>query len=190
MRERAARGLLRLADALEVLPRVCMKAVAWMMVLMVAAIVLEVVTRRMRVELPVLTSVRLLELQWHFHVTLFMLSLGYAYLRNAHVRIDMAVSGLSERTRAWIEVAGLLLLFLPFVVMLTRWGWVFWETSWRMNEASDNPAGLPHRWLIKPVVPVGAALLVMAGICNLLRLAVFLLGPAPLRAEARPVLAR
>lgn len=190
MNEHAARAALRVADRLEALPRLCLRLVAWMMVLMVAAIILEVVTRRMRVELPVLTSVRLLELQWHFHVTLFMLSLAYAYLRNQHVRIDMAVAGLSERARAWIELAGLLALFLPFAVMLTRWGYLFWDASWRMDESSDNPAGIPRRWLIKPVLPIGAALLALAGGCNILRLVVFLLGPPRLRAEARPVLAR
>jgi TRAP-type mannitol/chloroaromatic compound transport system permease small subunit len=119
-----------------------------------------------------------------------MLSLGYAYLRNVHVRIDMAVSGMAVRTRAWIELVGLLLLFLPFVVMLLRWGVVFWEASWRMNEASDNPMGLPHRWLIKPVIPLGALLLIMAGLCNMLRLAVFLAGPQAEAERADPVLAR
>lgn len=185
-----SRALLRLAAWLEILPRRSLQLVAWMMVLMVAAIVFEVITRRMRVEVPIITSVRLLELQWHFHVTLFMLSLAYAYLRNVHVRIDMAVSGLSERTRAWIELVGLLVLFLPFVIMLMRWGVVFWEASWRMNEASDNPSGLPYRWLIKPVIPFGAALLIMAGICNLLRLLVFLFGPREMAERAQPVIAR
>jgi TRAP-type mannitol/chloroaromatic compound transport system permease small subunit len=185
-----SRTLLRVADWLEILPRRCLQIAAWMMVLMVAAIVFEVITRRMRVEVPIFTSVRLLELQWHFHVTLFMLCLAYGYLRNAHVRIDMAVSGLSARTRAWIELIGLLVLFLPFVAMLTRWGYVFWEASWRLNEASDNPSGLPHRWLIKPVMPIGAALLIMAGICNMLRLVVFLFGPPSEAQRADPVLAR
>lgn len=185
-----SRMLLRIASWLEILPRRCLQAVAWMMVLMVLAIAFEVITRRMRVEIPVLTSVRLLELQWHFHVTLFMLSLAYGYLRNVHVRIDMAVGGLSVRTRAWIELAGLLLLFLPFVLMLTRWGYIFWEASWRMNEASDNPMGLPHRWLIKPVIPFGAALLILAGLCNMLRLVVFLFGPPQEAERAAPVLAR
>ncbi|WP_158639022.1 TRAP transporter small permease subunit [Elioraea rosea] len=157
---------------------------------MVLAIVFEVITRRMRVEVPIITSVRLLELQWHFHVTLFMLSLAYAYLRNVHVRIDMAVSGLSARTRAWIELVGLLLLFLPFVVMLARWGYVFWEASWRMDEASDNPMGLPHRWLIKPVIPFGAGLLILAGLCNMMRLVVFLFGPPAEAERADPVIAR
>jgi len=190
MRARLARGALRTADILSILPRLCLQVVAWMMVLMVLAIVFEVITRRMRIEFPVLTSIRLLELQWHFHVTLFMLSLAYGYLRNVHVRIDMAVSRYSDRTRAWIELAGLVVLFLPFVVMLLRWGVIFWEASWVQNEASDNPLGLPHRWLIKPVMPIGAFLLVLAGLANMLRLLVFLLGPPAEAARAEPVIAR
>jgi TRAP-type mannitol/chloroaromatic compound transport system permease small subunit len=184
------RLLLRWADRLEVLPRACLHVAAWMMIPMVCAIVFEVLTRRARIEIPVLTSVRLLELQWHFHVTLFMLCLGYGYLRNVHVRIDMAVNTTTMRTRAWIELVGLVILFLPFVVMLTYWGYVFWSASYAFNEASDNTEGLPHRWLIKPVMPIGAALLIVAGICNALRLVVYLFGPRELADEAKPVIAQ
>jgi TRAP-type mannitol/chloroaromatic compound transport system permease small subunit len=184
------RALLRIAERLEVLPRLCLKAAAWMMILMVSAIVFEVLTRRARIEAPVLTSVRLLELQWHFHVTLFMMALGYGYLRDVHVRIDIAVSRTSTRTRAWIELIGLVTLFLPFVVMLAWWGWVFWSASYAFNESSDNTEGLPYRWLIKPVMPIGAVLLILAGVSNALRLVVLLFGPRDLAEEARPVLAR
>jgi TRAP-type mannitol/chloroaromatic compound transport system permease small subunit len=155
----------------------------------VLAIVVEVLTRRARIEFPIVTSVRLLEIQWHFHVTLFMFSLGYAYLTNSHVRIDMAVSGLSARRRAWLELAGLVVLFFPFVIMLAYWGYVFWLASYNFNEASDNPAGLPYRWLIKPVMPIGAVILLLAGIANGLRLVVFLFGQPDERAQARPVTA-
>jgi TRAP-type mannitol/chloroaromatic compound transport system permease small subunit len=184
------RSLLRIADRLEALPRVCLNIAAWMMVPMVCAIVFEVLTRRARIEMPVLTSVRLLELQWHFHVTLFMFCLGYGYLRNVHVRIDMAVSKTSTRTRAWIELIGLLVLFFPFVVMMMYWGYVYWAASYALNESSDNTEGLPHRWLIKPVMPIGAALLLLAGICNTLRLIVFLFGPRDIADEASPVIAQ
>jgi TRAP-type mannitol/chloroaromatic compound transport system permease small subunit len=184
------RRLLTIADRLEVLPRVCLKATAWMMVLMVTAIIFEVLTRRARVQMPILTSVRLLELQWHFHVTLFMLGLAYGYLRNVHVRIDIVVSKTSLRTRAWIELIGLITLFIPFVVMLAYWGFVFWKASFLLNESSDNTEGMPYRWLIKPVMPIGALLLILAAASNGLRLIVFLFGPPKLAAEAKPVLAQ
>ena len=184
------RFLLKLADSLERVTRSFLNVAAWMMVPMVCAIVFEVLTRRARVEVPVLTSVRLLELQWHFHVMLFMFCLGYGYLRNVHVRIDMAVSNTTARTRAWIELIGLVTLFFPFVVMLLYWGYVFWSASYVLNESSDNTEGLPYRWLIKPVMPIGAALLVIAGICNALRLIVYLFGSRELSDEAKPVIAQ
>jgi TRAP-type mannitol/chloroaromatic compound transport system permease small subunit len=184
------RFLLKLADRLESVPRICLHVAAWMMVPMVCAIVFEVLTRRARVEVPMLTSVRLLELQWHFHVTLFMFCLGYGYLRNVHVRIDMAVSRTTARTRGWIELIGLLTLFFPFVVMLLYWGYVYWSASYALNEYSDNTEGLPYRWLIKPVMPIGAAMLLIAGTCNALRLIVFLFGTRELANEAKPVIAQ
>ena len=137
------RSLLRIAERLEVLPRLCLKAAAWMMILMVSAIVFEVLTRRARVEMPVLTSVRLLELQWHFHVTLFMMALGYGYLRDVHVRIDIAVAKTSTRTRAWIELIGLATLFLPFVVMqiVIVWWW-FALIVKRLHDAERSILGV------------------------------------------------
>ena len=39
-------------------------------------------------------------------------------------------------------------------------------------------------------MPIGAALLIVAGICNALRLVVYLFGPRELAEEAKPVIAQ
>ncbi|NIY96473.1 hypothetical protein HC022_09500, partial [Salipiger sp. HF18] len=44
--------------------------------------------------------------------------------------------------------------------------------------------GIPHRWIIKSFVPLGATVLLMALLSTLIRLGLFLSGPAPLRREA------
>ena len=44
-------------------------------------------------QLPGLGSTRLQELEWQLHTVLFTMWLGYAYLKNAHVRIDVFVGG-------------------------------------------------------------------------------------------------
>ena len=56
------------------------------------------------------SSNALLEIQWYLFSTVFMLGAGYAFLKNAHVRIDFISSHLSparcccsrsSRTRCW-----------------------------------------------------------------------------------------
>lgn len=62
------------------------------MLAMTATICLDVVTRRFGMQIPGLGSTRLQELEWHFHTALFALWIGYGYLRNIHVRVDVAVT--------------------------------------------------------------------------------------------------
>jgi TRAP-type mannitol/chloroaromatic compound transport system permease small subunit len=45
-----------------------------------------------------------------------------------------------------------------------------------MNEVSASPGGLPLRWLIKAMLPIGFALLAIAAISRLTRVWSFLFG--------------
>jgi TRAP-type mannitol/chloroaromatic compound transport system permease small subunit len=45
------------------------------------------------------SSNALLEIQWYLFAVVFMLGSGYAFLRNAHVRIDFVSSKFSARGR-------------------------------------------------------------------------------------------
>ena len=49
-----------------------------------------------------------LEIQWYLFAAVFMLGGGYAFLRNAHVRIDFVSSKFSDRTRNWVDIVGIL----------------------------------------------------------------------------------
>ena len=44
-----------------------------------------------------------------------------------------------------------------------------------MNEGSPDPGGLPFRYLLKAVIPVGFVLLLLQGVAQVLRCIVFLL---------------
>jgi len=45
-------------------------------------------------------STRIGELEWHLHAAIFSFWLGFAYIRNAHVRIDVVTSHLLPRAHA------------------------------------------------------------------------------------------
>jgi TRAP-type mannitol/chloroaromatic compound transport system permease small subunit len=159
------------------------KVAAWAGLALILVTVFDVVTRRFFV----LGSTKLQELEWHFHVILFAFCLGYAYLKDSHVRIDLVREKLSERTQWWIEVLGILLFLLPFCAMVVWYGINFTERSFATSEVSASATGLTHRWLIKAVIPIGFSLLALAGIAVLLRKFVELFGPEDLRRKVHEI---
>lgn len=159
------------------------KIAAWAGLALIAVTIFDVVTRRFLV----LGSTKLQELEWHFHVILFAFCLGYAYLKDAHVRIDLVREKLSERTQWWIEVAGCVLFLIPYCGLIVWFGIDFVERSYATSEISASATGLTHRWIIKTTIPIGFAILGLAGFAVLLRKLVELFGPEELRRKVHEI---
>ena len=104
------------------------------------------------------------ELEWHLFFALVFLTLGSAYLADRHVRIDIVRDRMSERSRALIEIGGFFLALLPFSLIVLYLGTgQAWDT-FMLGERSRAPLGLTHRWIIRSMIPVGALLLLLAGL--------------------------
>ena len=110
------------------------------------------------------------ELQWHLYSIGFMLTIGYALVADAHVRVDVLHERLSHRARLWIDFYGLLLLVVPFCMVMLWYGWDFFNYSFNIGESFPMEGGLPFRWFIKSFVVIGFALLLLAAISRLSRL--------------------
>jgi len=176
--------LLAASAAIErALYRVAMAA-GWLFVATTAVIVFDVITRKAGFQLPGMGSTRLQELEWHLHTALFCFWLGIAYLKNAHVRIDVAIANAAPRTQAWLELAGVLLFALPYCLIALYFSADFTAIAWRLNEYSDSATGLPWRWIPKGIITIGLVLLLAAVIAVGLRLVVYLWGPPHLRAQS------
>ena len=94
---------------------------------------------------------------------LVMLSFGYAYLRDAHVRIDLVSRRLPARTGAAIELAGCAIVLLPFCALLM---WYGGDSAWRSFAQGERlPFGdLPLQWVVRLMVPLGALGLAAASV--------------------------
>ncbi len=169
--------LIRFSDGIDWLLTRVAKVAAWAGVALITVTIFDVVTRRFLV----LGSTKLQELEWHFHVILFSLLLGYAYIKDAHVRIDLLRERLNERTQWWLELLGCVLFLLPFCSLVVYFSTDFAIRSFNQNEISASATGLTHRWIIKSFIPIGFALLGLAGLAVLLRKIVELFGPPDLR---------
>jgi TRAP-type mannitol/chloroaromatic compound transport system permease small subunit len=152
-------------------------AAGWLFLVCTVVIVFDVLTRKFGYQLPGMGSTRLQELEWHLHTALFSFWLGTAYLKNAHVRIDILVTGASERRRAWIEFLGVLIFAIPYCLIAIYFSYDFFHTAWQFNEYSDSATGLPWRWIPKGIISIGLILLFAAVLAVGMRLVVTLWGP-------------
>lgn len=175
--------LVRVSEGLDRVIILIGKLAAWAGLALILITIFDVITRRFLV----LGSTKLQEAEWHFHVILFAFCLGYAYLKDAHVRIDLVREKLSERTQWWIEVAGCLLFLLPYCAMVVYYGINFTERSFATSEVSASATGLSYRWAIKAAIPIGFTILGLAGIAVLLRKIVELFGPEELRRKVHQI---
>ena len=128
-----------------------------------------------------------LELQWYLYSAVFLLAAGYTLLHNEHVRIDVIISHLPARLRAWIDLVGGLLFLLPMAVIIMVLAWPMVVESYARNEFSADAGGL-LRWPVKLLIPVGFLLLALQGVSEIIKRAAFLAGriPDPLEAHHEP----
>lgn len=113
--------------------------------------------------------IELEELQWHLYSTGFLLGLCFAYQADAHIRVDLLHERLQDRHKAWIELYGIVLFLLPFIMLVLIYSVPFVSSSFALAEESPSPGGLPWRWLIKAALPAGFVLLLLATLSRLLR---------------------
>lgn len=108
-------------------------------------------------------STLLQELEWHFHTALFTLVLGYGYIYNRHVRVDLVREKLQFRKQAWIELIGVTLFMIPFCLVVGWFAVGYAHDSFLVSEQSSSLVGLKNRWAIKSVLVFG---LIVAGVAG------------------------
>jgi TRAP-type mannitol/chloroaromatic compound transport system permease small subunit len=119
-----------------------------------------------------------LEIQWYLFAAVFMLGSGYAFLRNAHVRIDFISSKFSARGRNWVDIGGIVLFVFPLCYMMATLAWPLFMNALDSGEMSSNAGGL-IRWPVYALIPAGFALLALQSLSELIKRAAFLTGNGP-----------
>ncbi|HEA53461.1 TRAP transporter small permease subunit [Marinobacter antarcticus] len=109
-------------------------------------------------------SIGMQEMEWHLYSIVFLLGIPYALRTDGHVRVDVLYSQWSDKTKAWINLAGALFFVVPFAWLIGIYGYDFALDSYTMGEGSGDPGGLPQRWIIKSVIPLTAFFIAIAGL--------------------------
>lgn len=177
-------ALLAISDRINAFVGRIASAVGWLFLVTTAIIIFDVLSRKFGFQIPGFGSTRLQELEWHLHTALFSFWLGLGYIRNTHVRVDVAMTNARPRTQAWVEFLGCLLFAIPYCLIAIYFAFDFTAVAFVDNESSESANGLPYRWIPKSFILIGLVLLLAAVLSVLLRISVYLFGPERLRPAA------
>ncbi|MGI9491547.1 MAG: TRAP transporter small permease subunit [Geminicoccaceae bacterium] len=172
-------GMLNLADKLDRIPRFIGKCAGFVVLPLIAVIMFDVITRKidfLRIGMSQLSfywliePIKLQDMEWHLHAVILMLSFGFGYLLNAHVRVDIFREMLSRRGQAWVEFWGILLLAVPYLMIAMYFSFIFFWISYQQGEGSESLTGITHRYIIKSVMFIGFVLTFSAFMATFIRL--------------------
>lgn len=116
----------------------------------------------------------------------YLLAGGYVLREGAHVRVDVIYMHFSKRSKAIIDIVTSVFFFI-FMFTLFFTGYIFFYDSFEVSEVSFTEWAIQY-WPIKFAIPLGALLLFLQGIAQLVKDIAILKNPdiADLNTEVRP----
>ena len=164
----------KLATRLDSFANLTGRVVSWLTLAMVL-VTLTVVILRYLFDIG---SIALQESVTYLHAVVFMLGAAYTLQQDAHVRVDIFYQQRPARTRAWINLAGTVLLLMPVCLFIFLSSLDYVSAAWSIREGSREAGGLDGVFLLKTVIPVMAVLLLLQGCATLLRSVMTITGQA------------
>ena len=187
-------ALLNLAGVFDRISRGVGKFASWLILPLIFLIMFDVITRKIdfikersadiTIEYGFSVSFILQDLQWHVHGALLLLTFGFGYLMNAHVRVDIFRENLDRRKQVWVETFGLIICAVPFLLLMIWFSWKMTSASFIQWEGSESQVGLGWRWFIKSFLIWGFVIAVLAALATLFRCLNYLYGNYDQQAQA------
>ena len=114
----------------------------------------------------------------YLHATLFMLAIGYTFLVDQHVRVDVLYARWSARRKAAVDLVAIVVTVLPFCALVIWASWDYAARSWTQDEGPMAYGGLPLVPALKSLIPAMAILLGLQAISIGIRCVAVLRGVA------------
>jgi TRAP-type mannitol/chloroaromatic compound transport system permease small subunit len=162
---------LKLASGIDACTRFVGRQVSWLVLLAVLVSAGNAFVRKVFNN----SSNGLLEIQWYMFAALFLLAAGFTMLEQEHVKIDVLLGRFSKRAQVRVELFGIAVFLMPFVVTVIALVWPLTVQAWHSGEVSSNAGGL-IRWPVYALVPAGFALLGLQGVSEFIKRVAFLRG--------------
>lgn len=173
--------LLKIAGLLDNIAGLTGRAVSWLTLAMVL-VTLAVVILRYLFDIG---SIALQESITYLHAAVFMLGAAYTLKHDGHVRVDIFYQQCAPRTRAWINLAGTVLLLMPVCIFIFTSSLDYVSAAWSIHEGSREAGGLDGVFLLKTIIPLMACLLFLQG-CAIAVRSVLLIGGHSVPEDAAP----
>ena len=154
-----------LRGGIESLIDVVGKATLWVALAMIGLVAVNVLLRYAFS----FGSVWAQELEWHLLAALILLGMSYALQRGENVRVDLFYAGFSARKKFIVDVVSTLLI-LVIALIFIKLSLAYVAQAWAIGEKSPDPGGIPWRWAVKGLIPLGYSLLALQSLGALLRL--------------------
>ncbi len=108
------------------------------------------------------------ELEWHLLVPISLLGMSYALRHGEHVRVDILFSKYSERMRLITDIVTAVLSVIVCLIVI-RLSIFYVAQSWNYGEGSANPGGIPYRYLLKALIPLGFVLFALQSFADAIK---------------------
>lgn len=109
------------------------------------------------------------ELEWHLLAIMILLGMSFALLRGDNVRVDVFYAQFSPQKKFIVDVISALLTIIVSLIFI-KLSIAYVGQSLSIGEGSPDPGGIPARWAIKSLIPVGFCFVALQGLAELLRL--------------------
>ena len=108
------------------------------------------------------------ELEWHLMSPICLFGMSYALRHGEHVRVDVLFASFSQRTKDLVEViTAIIAMIVSLIIIYLSINYVM--QSWSVGEGSANPGGIPARYALKSLIPIGFALFFLQSLAQAIR---------------------
>lgn len=141
------------------------KVVSFLLLLMVLNVAYDVMMRYLFHN----SSVGMQEMEWHLFSVIFLFGISVALKGEGHVRVDFLYDNFSPRKKAAVNIFGTLFFLMPLALLIFFGSFQYVQDAYITQEISEDPGGLPFRWLIKGMIPLSFGFLLFSAIGYILQ---------------------
>lgn len=148
--------LIRVEEFFQRMNRIAGKILSIILILMTVNVFFDVLMRYSFHN----SSVGMQEMEWHLFSIVILFGVSVSLLDEAHVRVDFLYDRYSARKKAMINIIGTIFFLLPLALLILFGSFDFVNDAYQINEISEDPGGLPFRWIVKGLIPLSFLFLI------------------------------
>ena len=115
------------------------------------------------------SSVGMQEMEWHLFAVIFLFGISVALKDEGHVRVDFLYENYSPRKKAVVNIFGTVFFLMPLALLILFGSVEYVKDAYVTHEISEDPGGLPFRWLIKGMIPLSFGFLLVSAVGYILK---------------------